>query len=58
MRLLDRLLQRYDGNHHAEIARRLSLQERLAARFEARLKRVEVELGIVRPDVVDDLERG
>lgn len=56
MRILCWLTRRWDGNHHAEISRRLALQERLTSRFEARLKRVEVELGIVRPDVVDDVE--
>ncbi len=45
-----------DSNHHAEIESRLRDQERKAVRFERRLKRVEVELGIVRPGIIDDVE--
>lgn len=49
MKLLARLNPRYKEYQetHADIERRLSDQELKAVRFEARLKRLELELGVV-----------
>ena len=38
----------------AQVERRLSVQERTAASHERRLKRLELELGIVVPDILRD----
>ena len=47
---------RRDGDRHSDIGRRLDAQERRVERFDRRITRVEIELGILHPgvDEVDD----
>lgn len=53
-KLCDRILgKKIDG-----LDSRLEAQERKVKRFEARITRVEVELGIIRPEAADTYSEG
>lgn len=55
MSLLTRLnpRKREYEEEHAAVERRLALQELKARRFEVRLKRLELELGVVVPEIIE-----